>query len=45
MGPISDEVGVEQGGVNSGDFYKIYGKTQLEMAQTSSLGVELLILL
>ena len=41
MGPIADEVGVEQGGVNSGDFYKIYGKSQLELAQDSSLGVHL----
>ena len=41
MGPISDQVGVEQGNVNSGDFYKTYGRTQLQMAQDSSLGVEL----
>ena len=41
MGPISDELGVEQGGVNSGDFYKIYAKSQLQMAQDSNLGVRL----
>ena len=41
MGPICDQLGVEQGGVNSGDFYKIYGKTQSQMAQNSCLGVAL----
>ena len=39
MGPIRDELGVEQGGVNSGDFYKIFGKRQLSDAQASGLGV------
>ena len=41
MGPISDEVGVEQGGVNSGDYYKIYGRNEHMMAQQSGLGVKL----
>ena len=41
MGPIIDQQGVEQGGVNSGDFYKIYSKSQLQMAQDSKLGVQL----
>ena len=41
MGPIADQQGVEQGGVNSGDFYKIYSKSQLQMAQDSKLGVQL----
>ena len=41
MGPISDQVGVEQGGVNSGDYYKIYARNQLMMAQKSCLGVRL----
>ena len=41
MGPIADELGVEQGCVNSGDFYKMYSKPQLELAQTSQLGVPL----
>ena len=41
MGPIKDELGVEQGGANSGDYYKIFGKEQLTMAQSSCLGVPL----
>ena len=41
MGPISDERGLEQGGVNSSDFYKIFGKEQLESAQRSGLGVNM----
>ena len=41
MGPIDDEVGLEQGGVNSGDVYKIFSKPQLQMAQDSRLGVQL----
>ena len=41
MGPIRDEIGVEQGGVNSGELYKIYSKPQLQMAQDSNLGVPL----
>ena len=41
MGPIIDEQGVEQGGANSGDYYKIFGKEQLSMAQASGLGVAL----
>ena len=39
MGPIDDEQGLEQGGANSSDLYKIFGKEQLSMAQRSSLGV------
>ena len=39
MGPIMDERGLEQGGVNSSDYYKIFGKEQLEAAQVSGLGV------
>ena len=39
VGPIFDEQGVEQGGINSGEFYKIFGKEQLENAQISGLGV------
>ena len=41
MGPISDEQGLEQGGVNSSDFYKVFGKEQLATAQASALGVSL----
>ena len=41
MGPILDQQGLEQGGVNSSDFYKIFGKEQLSLAQNSQLGVPL----
>ena len=41
MGPINDEKGLEQGGISSSDFYKIFGKEQLSLAQSSSLGVPL----
>ena len=41
MGPNHDEQGIEQGGVNSTDFYKIFGKEQLSTAQESKLGVPL----
>ena len=40
MGPIKN-LGVEQGGANSGDYYKIFGKEQLSAAQASGLGVAL----
>ena len=41
MGPIMDECGLEQGGVSSSDFYKIYGREQLSTAQESKLGISL----
>ena len=41
MGPINDGKGVEQGGANSSDYYKIFGKPQLDLAQSSNLGVSL----
>ena len=41
MGPINDQCGLEQGNLNSSDFYKIYAKEQLENAQKSRLGVSL----
>ena len=41
MGPINDEQGLEQGGINSSEFYKIFGKEQLTVAQNSNLGVPL----
>ena len=41
MGAIEDECGVEQGNVNSSDFYKIFSKEQLTTAQESELGVRL----
>ena len=41
MGPINDQKGVEQGGPNSGEYYKVFGKPQLDLAQRSGLGVTL----
>ena len=41
MGPILDQQGLEQGGNSSSDFYKIFGREQLDLAQNSSLGVRL----
>ena len=41
MGPIGDLLGVEQGGVNSDQYYKMTNNEQLESAQASSLGVPL----
>ena len=41
MGPIFDRWGLEQGGKNSSDFYKIYNNIQLEVVQESELGVDL----
>ena len=41
MGPISDEVGVEQGGISSGDYYKIFARSQLNSCQNSELGVKM----
>ena len=41
MGPIKDECGVEQGGINSSDLYKVYNNEQLSLAQDSQFGVPL----
>ena len=41
MGPINDECGLEQGGPSSSEFYKIFSRDQLAMAQESKLGVHL----
>ena len=41
MGPICDTWGLEQGGKNSSDFYKVYNNIQLDVAQDSELGVDL----
>ena len=41
MGPIHDSWGVEQGGRNSSEFYKVFNNSQLETAQNSGLGVDL----
>ena len=38
MGPIHDELGVEQGGPNSSDHYKLYNNEQLTVSQGSGLG-------
>ena len=38
MGPIHDQLGVEQGGPNSSDHYKIYNNEQISSAQTSGFG-------
>ena len=39
MGPIDDLWGLEQGGKNSSDFYKVYNNSQILAAQESELGV------
>ena len=39
MGPIDDECGVEQGGVNSSEYFKVYNNDQLTLAQASSFGI------
>ena len=41
LGPATDVTGFEQGGVNSGDFYKLYNNEQLKSAQSSALGVNI----
>ena len=41
MGPIKDQQGVEQGGPNSSDYYKLYNNELLETPQKSELGVKL----
>ena len=41
MGPIFDQCGLEQGGASSSEFYKIFSRDQLAMAQDSKLGVAL----
>ena len=38
MGPIQDMLGLEQGGPNSSEHYKIYNNEQLDTAQFSELG-------
>ena len=40
MGPIHDELGLEQGGPISSEFYKIYNNEQLSTAQDSGLGAK-----
>ena len=41
LGPASDITGFEQGGINSGDYYKLYNNSQLKSAQSSCLGVDM----
>ena len=41
MGPVDDKWGLEQGGKNSSEFYKVYNNDQLEVAQSSHFGVDL----
>ena len=40
MGPINDDLGLEQGGVNSDRLYKNCNNNQLSVAQKSELGVD-----
>ena len=40
MGPIRDEHGVEQGGINSSDYYKIYSNENLTNAHKSLQGIQ-----
>ena len=41
MGPIRDEHGLEQGGSNSSDLYKLYNNELLKNTQKSKLGIQL----
>ena len=41
LGPGKDTTGFEQGGISSGDFYKLYNNSQLKNAQSSCLGVDI----
>ena len=41
LGPSPDVTGVEQGGINSSDFYKLYNNEQLVSAQATDLGVDI----
>ena len=41
MGPISDELGLEQGGSSAGELYKIYNNELFNTTHDSSLGIPL----
>ena len=41
MGPIKDEIGLEQGGSNSSEYYKLYSNENLRNAQKSQQGIQL----
>ena len=39
MGPINDEIGLEQGGKNSSEHWKTYNNEQLNVPQETDFGV------
>ena len=41
LGPINDELGFEQGGISSGDFYTLYNSQQLTSGQEARLGIDI----
>ena len=41
MGPIIDELGLEQGGISSSDWYKIYNNEQLIDTHETDFGVSI----
>ena len=41
LSPIHDEQGVEQGGIKSGELYKLNNNEQLQISQLSNLGVNI----
>ena len=41
LGPITDELGFEQGGISSGNLYTIYNSEQLTTAHEAGLGIDL----
>ena len=41
LGAAIDDTGFEQGGINSGEFYKLYNNEQLKIAEQSKLGVDI----
>ena len=41
LGPITDQLGFEQGGIPSGEFYICYNNEQIQSAQDSGLGVNI----
>ena len=41
MGPVKDTMGVEQGGPNSSDQYKLYNNEQFTTAEQSRFGIDI----
>ena len=41
MGPIIDEIGLEQGGKNSTELWKVYNNEQLNVPQQTDFGVDI----